>query len=142
MKNKTPLVLLELLVMVLVFALAAALCLQVFAHSDRISQETETRTQSVQAAQRGAEILQSSGGSMDYALETAAEQLGGQVSQGVWTLTYDEAWQPGEEGPYRLEAQGVPAPVEGLWQAEVRILEGETLLFQLTVAWQREDAHG
>ena len=56
MKNKTPLVLLELLVMVLVFALAAALCLQVFVRSDQIARETQARTQAVQVAQLGAEV--------------------------------------------------------------------------------------
>lgn len=142
MKNKTPLVLLELLVMVLVFALAAALCLQVFVRSDQIARETQARTQAVQAAQLGAEVLQWAGGTMDHALETAADQLGGRVTDGVWTLPYGPDWQPGEEGPYRLEAQGESAPVEGLWQARVRVLEGETELFQLTIAWQREGEYG
>ena len=40
MKNRTSLVLMEQLVMVLVFALAAAVCLTVFAEADRISRET------------------------------------------------------------------------------------------------------
>ncbi len=142
MKNKTPLVLLELLVMLLVFSLAAALCLQVFVRSDQIARETEARTQAVQAAQLGAEVLQWAGGTVDHALETAADQLGGRVAEGVWTLPYGPDWQPGEDGPYRLEAQGEPAPLEGLCQAEVRVLEGEAVLFRLTVAWQREAAYG
>ena len=37
MRSKAPLALMEQMVMVLVFALAAALCLQAFALADRIS---------------------------------------------------------------------------------------------------------
>ena len=39
MRSKAPLALMEQMVMVLVFALAAALCLQAFALADRISRQ-------------------------------------------------------------------------------------------------------
>ena len=42
MKSKASLLLMEQLVMVLVFALAAALCLQVFLRADQISTEIRT----------------------------------------------------------------------------------------------------
>ena len=43
MKSKAPLALMEQIIMVLVFALAAALCLRTFALSDRMSREGELR---------------------------------------------------------------------------------------------------
>ena len=43
MKSKAPLALMEQMVMLLVFALAAALCLQAFVQSDRLSRESEAR---------------------------------------------------------------------------------------------------
>ena len=56
MKNKASLLLMEQLIMILVFALAAALCLQVFAKSAQIAQETACRDKAVQVAQNGAEL--------------------------------------------------------------------------------------
>ena len=57
MRSKAPLVLMEQLVMVLVFALAAALCVQVFVLSDQTSRSHEARDRAVVAAQNAAENL-------------------------------------------------------------------------------------
>lgn len=47
MRSKAPLALMEQMVMVLVFALAAALCLQAFALADRISRQNAERDQAL-----------------------------------------------------------------------------------------------
>ena len=47
MRSKAPLAMMEQMVMVLVFALAAALCLQAFVKSDRMSKEMEARDRAV-----------------------------------------------------------------------------------------------
>ena len=75
MRSKAPLVLMEQLVMVLVFALAAALCVQVFVLSDQTSRSYEARDRAVVAAQNAAEQLKGCGG--DYA--AAAERCGGRL---------------------------------------------------------------
>ena len=62
MKQKTSLLLMEQLVMILVFALAAALCLQIFAKADAISQETARRDRAVVLARNAAELLKATGG--------------------------------------------------------------------------------
>lgn len=56
MKNKASLLLMEQLIMILVFALGAALCLQVFARSAQIAGQTACRDAAVQMAQNGAEL--------------------------------------------------------------------------------------
>jgi Tfp pilus assembly protein PilX len=56
-RSKTPLALMEQLVMVLVFALAAALCVQVFVLSDRTSRYGEARDRALLEAQSAAEAL-------------------------------------------------------------------------------------
>ena len=53
MKSKAPLALMEQLVMVLVFALAAALCVQAFFASDRMSRQGEARDRAVLLADSG-----------------------------------------------------------------------------------------
>jgi len=85
MRQKTPLVLMELGIMLGVFALAAALCLQGFAAAGRISRESVRRDAAVTAAQNAAEVLRSTRGD----LTESAEILGGAVSGQVWTLEYD-----------------------------------------------------
>lgn len=62
MKSKAPLALMEQLVMVLVFALAAALCVRGFVLSERISRRGEARDMAMIAAQNAAEALKGTGG--------------------------------------------------------------------------------
>ena len=47
MRSKAPLVLIEQMIMLLVFALAAALCLQAFVKADGISMQGEKRSYAV-----------------------------------------------------------------------------------------------
>ena len=54
MRSKAPLALMEQLVMVLVFALAAALCVQVFVLSYQTSRRNEARDRAVLEAQNAA----------------------------------------------------------------------------------------
>ena len=133
--------------MVLVFALAAALCLQVFAFSSQSSRRNAAVDRAVTLCQTAAENLKAAGGDMPNAQDAAMEHMGGTVSQGLWQVLYDEDWNvlTGWDGcVYRLEAQGVPTPVEGLCQARVWVTaEGEDEpLFSLTVAWQEVGGNG
>lgn len=59
MKHRTSLVLMEQLVMVLTFALAAALCLGLFAKAGEISEQTARLDDAVLLAQSAAELLKS-----------------------------------------------------------------------------------
>lgn len=56
MKSKASLLLMEQLIMILVFALAAALCLQVFVKSAEIARQTACQDTAVQTARNAAEI--------------------------------------------------------------------------------------
>ena len=81
MRNKAPLALMEQLMMVLVFALAAALCLQVFIFSDRASRRKEAVNRAVLEAQNAAEELKSVRGDFTR----AAELYGGSYDGRTWT---------------------------------------------------------
>ena len=61
MKSKASLLLMEQLVLLLVFAAAAALCLRIFVHADMISKQTARRDEAVIMAQNAAEMLKSTG---------------------------------------------------------------------------------
>ena len=58
MRQRPPLILMEQMIMLLVFALAAALCLQAFVKSDGISKRSEARDRAVILCQNVAETLQ------------------------------------------------------------------------------------
>ena len=118
MKSKAPLSLMEQMVMLLVFALAAALCLQAF-------------------------VRHSQGD-----LAAAAELLGGESTQELLWVDYDEQWAPTETGErYRLAARREDPDVPGLGKAVVWVtdegdIEPDTL-FQIELAWQTEvDGNG
>ena len=111
MKNKTSLMLMELLVMVLVFALASAICLRVFARSHELSAQTAAQDRAVLAAQNAAETVKACGD-----LEEAAQLL------------------PQEDGCH-VQLTAIGSEIPGLSGCEITATcEGEC--FCLTVYWQ------
>ena len=111
MKHRVSLTLMEQLVMVLVFALAAALCLGVFAKAEAISRETARREGAVVLAQSAAELLK---GTSD------PEQVRQRLDTGDLELVIRE------------EKTGLP----GLREAEILVLWEEQVLFSLRTGWQ------
>ncbi len=132
MKSKTPLVLMEQLVMVLVFALAAALCLRCFVLSDRLSEQNSLRDQAVLSAQSAAETIKGCGG--DY--EQAAALLGGRWADGAVAVHTDEGFS------LWVTPVNTEHPLLGSAHIEVYSMQDNELLFDLTVAWQEVDNRG
>lgn len=149
MKSKAPLVLMEQLVMLLVFALAAALCLQAFVRSDLLSRRGEARDNAAVLCQSVAETIRHTGG--DF--QAVAEKLGAtQSGEDDLTIFYDEDWNTAAPTSpnvypvgYTLGVCRVDSGVPGLGQASVWVQEDETgeELFRIEVSWQKEVApHG
>lgn len=90
MRSRAPLVLMEQLVMVLVFALAAAICVRAFALADTLSKGDAARDAAAFRCQSMAEVWKNCGGDAT----AAAAQYGGTVEQGLWRVFYDGAWKP------------------------------------------------
>lgn len=111
MKHKTSLLLMEQLVMILVFAVAAALCLQVFVKSRAISEETVRRDTAVVLARNAAELLKATDGNLK-----AAEAF--------------------SRDGYKVTVVSLPASVPGLAQAEIAVTFEEEILFSLETGWQ------
>ena len=133
MRSKAPLALMEQLVMLLVFAMAAALCLRAFALSDQISRQGEVRDQAVLQVQNMAETLKSCGG--DY--EKAATLLGGRWDGAQWE------WQLSPASAYSARAVPEESREPLLGKARVTAFSADgTCLFTLSVAWQEEAAYG
>ena len=112
MKNKTSLLLMEQLVMVLVFALTAALCLSAFVKADQISRETVRRDEAVLLAQNAAQVLKATSGDVERAAEVA---YGSNC---------------------RMEIEQLKTGLPFMGQAEIRVWQKEELLFTLRTGWQ------
>lgn len=69
MRSKSPLTLIELVIMIAVFALAAALCLQAFVWADLKSDANQQRDRALLAAQTAAEQIKEAGFAESSSLE-------------------------------------------------------------------------
>lgn len=144
MKRKAPLSMMELMVMIAVFALASALCLQAFVRSDQVSRRSEARDRAAVLCQSVAEAIQHNGGDFAAALRTVtgADPVSpGDAAAGMFFVDYDENWDllTGGDTVYRLQIKEIPNHVRGLGKAAV-VLErggGEEILFELEVTWQK-----
>ena len=139
MKSKAPLTLVEQTVMILVFALAAALCLRVFVWADGKSRDNTARDHALLCAQNAAETLKSCRG--DYA--AAAESCGGSWDGAVWVIRYDSGWSESAGAKaYRLEVLPGEKRLAYLGEASVQVLDASgELLTRLDVCWQEVGSH-
>lgn len=146
MRSKAPLALMEQMVMLAVFALAAALCLQAFVKSDALSKEAQARDHAVVLCQSAAEVIRSTGGDFP----AAAALLGASGEGDSLLLFYGEDWTPAAPVAqdvyplgYTLGACRGDSGVPGLGTAEVWVQDdasGEEL-FRMEVAWQEVSVH-
>lgn len=135
MRNKAFLPMIEQLVMIALFALAAALCLQGFAAADRISDGAYSLDRASHEAQNAAEVIKSTEGD----LELAAERLSGECSDGALLLTYSSDWKPCDSSDnvcFTLRACKQESSVEGLGKALITVSSDDETVFELTVSWQ------
>ena len=122
MKDKTPLLLMEQLIMILVFALTAAVCLRGFAYAAEVSRDLQQKEQAVWLAQSTAETLKAERGISEHVLfyDEALNQV---TSQANWS--------------YRVEIQQKSCTVAGLGQADILVDSTDTHgIYALTVGWQ------
>ncbi len=167
MRSKAPLTLMEQMVMLLVFALAAALCLQAFVKSDQISLKSQAKGNAALAAQNTAEYIRSSGGDLEHALGETADRQGGKYLEngdkagGSLIISYNEDWKPVlEGGSYLLRVNEIPAEEKGLKRVLIQVadiaaldtteqgalenmaeMSGLEILFELETAWLEVEGH-
>lgn len=113
MNNKTVLSLIEQAVMVLIFSVAAAICLMVFTRADRISSD---------AADMDAALLMA---------QNAAEQI--KADRGASVEQFTEL----SENGLTLKTAEDPEENEFLGAVSVSVYRGEEKLCELPVRWQK-----
>lgn len=152
MRSKAPLAMMEQMVMLLVFALAAALCLQAFVKSDQISKRSEARDRAATLCQNVAEAVRHNGGDLEAALERVAGAAPSQRDGFGYFVPYDGNWKViaddgrPQSSSYTLRAVELDSGIEGLGKAGVEafVWNNGTMesLFAIEIAWQEVDAHG
>lgn len=113
MKNKATLSLMEQVLMGLVFAIAAAICLKVFAYSDGLSKQGERVDDEALLAQNVAEVLVNTQGDL-----AAAEKA---ASTGTGLETTVERAETGSSL---------------LGGATIKVSDGRGPVYELYVSWQ------
>lgn len=138
MRSKTPLALMEQVIMVLVFALAAALCLRAFVLADTTSRACEERDRAVMAAETVAEAIKLCRG--DYA---EAEHMAEAALENVDVVFLHSDHTEEIPGALIIIITPMVSDTELLGIAEVsaKNADGETIL-SLTVAWQEVSGNG
>ena len=129
-RSASSLFLIELIIAIGFFAVASAVCLQLFVRARLVSIQSADLSRATLAAQSAAEAFRGCGGS----LEEASALLGGQEDDGALTVWYGPDWNPcgRENAAYRLTLtrwEGRPVPAEIL----VSRLEDGSSLFSLGV---------
>ncbi len=134
MKRSASLVLVELLIMLTVFAVAAALCLRAFVWSDNNSKQSAAEDLSLHQIQNAAETLKHCHG--DFAL--AAQTYGGRWDGGSWDIAYDDNWNITTENTvYLLRVIPVTCETDYLGQANLTVVDQEgSVLAEISVCWQ------
>lgn len=136
MKNKTTLSLMELTLMLLLFAVTASVCLRAFALSDRLSWQAEQRDRAVLWAQTMAENWKAWDGKTEQ-VETLYRK--NDAGDG-WTACLDGDWMLTEDaGSAVYQAELREEPGGGLLRKAritVRELNGGRCIFALETARQ------
>ncbi|MCI9475041.1 hypothetical protein AALA22_01860 [Anaerovoracaceae bacterium 41-7] len=140
MRSKAPLVMIEQMIMLLVFALAAVLCLQAFTTSKEISEESICRDRAVVEVQNAAESMKAGDG------ETYFREMGANLGEEGGQIFYNEKWKPFEdskgemEAAFRLQLSYKDTDIAYLQSAEIAVYDAEgELLFSMPVSWQNRE---
>lgn len=145
MKTKAPLALMELAVMLLIFSLAAALCLQAFVWSDTTSRQNADRDRALLQAETAAEVIKACCGDFDVAAELLCGVTEPVTEGSCLAVYFDGQWQTcdAEERVFCLTAASADSGQMLLGTARIDVTEaGGEELVSLEVCWQKEAADG
>ena len=98
--SKSGLFLLELIIGILFFSFASAICMQIFVKAHLVSAKSSDLTAAMTKVQSAAEAFKS----LDGSEPELAELLNAQQSGGLLTVSYDKEWKPAPDGQtvYRM----------------------------------------
>lgn len=123
--------LIELVVAVLLFSLASAVCVKIFASAKLISDDGAALSMAITTAQSAAECFKASGGDTD---ETAG-LIGGVRKESGFEAFYDNDWNTVESGEARYVLLGEITQEDGLSICKITVTtDGGDGIYDITVA--------
>lgn len=132
--KRSNLFLLELILAIFFFALAGAVCLQLFVQARTLSQQTHARNQALVCAKNISALFEAGEGSFS---EILREYPDAQQRDSLLTIYYDEEWQPCtlEQETYLLTLTLSESSWEDhLLKGEIQVTDKEETLCTLDVS--------
>ncbi len=129
--SKSGLFLMELVLIILFFAITSAVCVNLFANAHLTSVAGKDLNKAVVEVQTAAEVVKHTKGDE----ERLAELLGAVRQDKGMTVSYNQDWEPiaeNEQPRYQLRIVSTPG-TDGMLYTEVEMHKGEALLYQITV---------
>jgi len=119
MKNKVFIVFMEQIIMILVFSICAAICLNIFFYSQKVSEKSALKAEAALVAQNIADKLKAENGEF--------------FESGIWKKEGSKFIK--EENDFIAELEFIKES-EDLKKAELTIKAGDEKLFTIPVAWR------
>lgn len=146
--SRSSLFLMEMIIAILFFSLASAVCIQLFAKSHLLSTQTVNKNHAVIWAQNLAESYLASEGDLGtmHDLFTSSQQ----TEEDTMTLYFDSQWNlcsPGDSSGFSAELTHISDPGTGIMEAQISIIEissPDSPIYTLSVmhhAAERRDLH-
>ena len=144
--SRSSLFLMEMIIAILFFSLASAVCIQLFAKSHTLSTKTVNQNHAVIQAQNLAESYLAYEGSLEE-MTPLFEHCSLEAASNKLTLSFDAQWNTTQEenAVYQAVLIGYPADDKGLITADITVSEKETLdspLYTLQVAHHIAERRG
>ncbi len=123
-RDKSSLLILEIVFMILVFSISAAVAITIFSKAEITAGQSKDLSKAAIEAQSAAECFRSAQGD----LEVAAWLFGATSIEGGFSLSYDAEWTPNNGSDFLLTLTETT-----LGEAVVSITQGEQEIFTLDV---------
>lgn len=122
---KSTLILLEQILAILVFAITAAVCVQLFVGAHLASRANSELNYALLAAQNGAEAYKAAEGDWQLTADLLDHQAKPTVADGKIKVAYDKAWQPCPvaDAVYLLELSPLHSDIAGLSRARIAVYQ-------------------
>lgn len=130
MKSKTPLVLVEQIIMILIFAVSAAICLKSFVYSEKLSENVQSQDNAILCVSNVAEVIKNSSGDFNQ----ASAKFGGEIENGVLQINFSEF-----ENTVEVKARKKDSGIPRLGKAEVIAFIKSEEKAVIEICWQEDD---
>ena len=118
-KSKTALFLMELIIVILFFSMASAVCMQLFVRSHLIGKETRELNHAVAIAQSYAEVMRGTDGSMDSIIAAFPDAI---VEDNYFEVFYDEQFRVCDPTKAAYVSDVTITPNGAIQNMEIRIV--------------------